>query len=522
MPYREIGVRKIGLECSRGTARKPFALTDCARSPIVRDGPYVLIPSQPPETASPMPPAPAPPPSMTVDPSLMSGHTAVVGLQWGDEGKGKIVDLLTREHDLIVRYNGGSNAGHTIVVEGTRYALHLIPSGILDSSRTCVIGNGVVVDPVKLVEEIASLRERGIAIGDNLRISSRAHVVLPYHQAADAARENALARLNRPAEATEDEEHVGRSIGTTRRGIGPAYADKIGRATAIRIGDLLNPARLRELLDIICPIRAAELSALDSSHAKSADLDPAALTERFAAIGKQLAPHIVDTTYLLHEAWRNGQRMLFEGANASLLDVDHGTFPFVTSSNASTLGIPAGTGLPGRCVSRVIGIAKAYTTRVGAGPHPTELHDAVGDQIREVGREYGTTTGRPRRCGWLDLVALRYTAMINGVTDLSIMLLDVLSGHSELKVCTAYRLPDGTVTERFIPDGVQLEAVTPVYETLPGWAEPIDHLDDFDQLPENARQYVRFIEDTIGLPASIVSVGPGREQTLRPAAYQTS
>jgi len=432
-------------------------------------------------------------------------HTAVVGLQWGDEGKGKIVDLLTRDHDLIVRYNGGANAGHTIVIGGERYALHLIPSGILSPGKTCVIGNGVVIDPQRLLEEIETLRGRNIEIGENLRISNRAHVVMPYHQALDGAFERAM-------EASNDlGGNVEGAIGTTRRGIGPAYADKVYRSTALRMIDLLDEQRLTERLRFIAPIRTAQLRAFDPA---AEPIDPDALVKTYAALGRRLAPFVTDTTWLLHDRLAAGDRILFEGANASLLDVDHGTYPYVTSSHSSSLGIPAGTGIPGAHIQRVVGIMKAYSTRVGGGPFPTEDHGETGHRIRERGREYGTTTGRPRRCGWLDLVAVRYSAMICGVTEIAVMLLDVLSGLDELKICTSYRLADGRVTDRFIPDAPSLLGAEPIYETLPGWSEEIDRLTDRAQLPRAAQAYLDRIERFIGTRVDIVSVGPERLQTL--------
>jgi adenylosuccinate synthase len=437
-------------------------------------------------------------------PAQVPRHTAVVGLQWGDEGKGKIVDLLTAEHDVIVRYNGGANAGHTVVVEGERYALHLIPSGILYPDKTCVIGNGVVVDPEKLLDEMETLAGRGIAIGSNLRVSDRAHVVMPYHKMHDEALEAFLG----------ERESTGRArlaIGTTKRGIGPAYADKVYRATSIRMGELLDADRLRHRLRVICSIQTARLAALGVTDAV---LDPDELTDRSAALGARLADHLTDTTYLLHDCVADGRSILMEGANASLLDLDHGTFPYVTSSHCSTLGIPAGTGVPFTRLDRVVGIMKAYATRVGAGPFPTELESEAGDRIRERGHEYGTTTGRPRRCGWLDLVAVRYSSMICGVTGIACMLLDVLAGFDELRLCTHYRLPDGSVTDRFIPDAHRLSEVEPIYETLPGWTEEIDETTDLAHLPANARAYLGRIEELLGLPVEIVSVGPERAQTL--------
>jgi adenylosuccinate synthase len=439
-------------------------------------------------------------------PQRRTPHTAVVGLQWGDEGKGKIVDVLTADHDVIARYNGGANAGHTVEVAGERYALHLIPSGILYPDKTCVIGNGVVVDPEKLIEEMDRLRSRGVAVaGRNLLISDRAHVVMPYHKEQDAALEEFLADV-------AEGERGSLAIGTTRRGIGPAYADKISRSTAIRVGDLLDDAYLRDRLRVICRLRTAELAALG---VRTSPLDPDALADRYAALGEQLRPHIVDSTYALHDALQSGRRILFEGANACLLDIDHGTYPFVTSSNCSTLGIPAGTGVPGDQVGRVLGIMKAYSTRVGAGPFPTELSDSTGDRIRERGREFGTTTGRPRRCGWLDLVAVRYSAMVCGATGVACTLFDVLTGFDELRICTRYRLADGSVTDRFIPDAHRLEQATAMYETLPGWTEALRDVDDRRQLPANAERYLAFIEEQLNLPIDMVSVGPDRRHTLQ-------
>lgn len=433
-------------------------------------------------------------------------HTAVVGLQWGDEGKGKIVDVLTADHDVIARYNGGANAGHTVEVAGERYALHLIPSGILYPDKTCVIGNGVVVDPEKLLEEMDRLRSRGVAIGArNLLISDRAHVVMPYHKEQDAALEEFLADV-------AEGERGSLAIGTTRRGIGPAYADKVSRSTAIRVGDLLDDAYLRDRLRVICRLRTAELAALG---VRTSPLDPDALADRYAALGEQLRPHIVDSTYALHGALQSGRRILFEGANACLLDIDHGTYPYVTSSNCSTLGIPAGTGVPGDRIGRVLGIMKAYSTRVGAGPFPTELSNAIGERIRERGREFGTTTGRPRRCGWLDLVAVRYSAMVCGATGVACTLFDVLTGFDELRICTKYRLADGSVTDRFIPDAHRLEQASAVYETLPGWTETLREVDDRRQLPANAERYLAFIEEQLNLPIDMVSVGPDRKHTLQ-------
>ncbi|MDA1007740.1 MAG: adenylosuccinate synthase [Planctomycetota bacterium] len=435
----------------------------------------------------------------------ISRHTAVVGLQWGDEGKGKIVDVLTAQHDVIVRYNGGANAGHTVVVDGKKYALHLIPSGILNADKRCIIGNGVVVDPEKLIEEMDQLRARGIHVtGKNLRVSDRAHVVMPWHKEQDAALEEYMA-------AVTAGDRGSLAIGTTRRGIGPAYSDKVRRSTAIRMRDLLDPPYLRERLQVICKLRTAELHALGVN---TDPLDPVALGDRYIAIGKQLAPYIGDTVYELHDAMARGDSILFEGANAALLDIDHGTYPYVTSSNCSSLGIPAGTGVPGRHLTRVIGIMKAYSTRVGGGPFPTELTCELGHKIRERGREYGTTTGRPRRCGWLDLVAVRYSVMLCGATSVACSLFDVLAGFEELKICVGYRLPNGSSTDRFIPDARGLENVQPIYETLPGWPEPEIAAGNRADLHPNARAYLDRIEAAIGIPIEMVGIGPDRKQTL--------
>jgi adenylosuccinate synthase len=430
--------------------------------------------------------------------------TAVVGLQWGDEGKGKIVDVLTAGHDVIVRYNGGANAGHTVVVGDQRYALHLIPSGILYPDKSCVIGNGVVVDPEKLLQEMEGLEARGIKVGTNLVISDRAHVVMPYHKEQDAALEEYLSGVTAG-------ERGNLSIGTTRRGIGPAYADKVHRSTAIRMGDLLDADYLASRLQVICRLRTEELKALG---VQAPPLDASALTARYAALGERLRPHVRDTVYHLHDCQRAGKSLLFEGANACLLDIDHGTYPYVTSSNCSTAGIHSGTGIPGRSLRRVIGIMKAYSTRVGAGPFPTELIDATGSTIRERGREYGTTTGRPRRCGWLDLVAVRYSAMVCGATEIACTLFDVLTGFDELRICTHYRLADGSTTDRFIPDAKRLEGATPVYRSFKGWTEQVSDLPDRAALPKAARDYLDAVEEHVGVPVSMVSVGPERTQTL--------
>lgn len=422
--------------------------------------------------------------------------SAVVGLQWGDEGKGKIVDLLAPGHDAVVRYNGGANAGHSVVVDGQRYSLHLIPSGILYPRKLAVIGNGVVVDPDALVREIEALEARGVSTR-GLVVSSRAHVVMPYHIAEDQRREEIL----RGAGAQQ-----GSEIGTTKRGIGPCYAEKAQRAGAVRMGDLLRPEALRERLAVAVPAKRL-LAGLDDG------LSEARLLETMTAFGDRLRDRIVDTAYLLNDLVRQGKRLLFEGGNATLLDVDHGTFPYVTSSACSALGIAQGTGVSSSCIERVVGVMKVYTTRVGRGPMPTELTDALGDAIRERGREYGTTTGRPRRVGWLDLVALRYSIMLNGVTSLAVTMLDVFSGFESLMVCTKYRTPEGE-TDRFLPDAYDLARASPVYVPMAGFAEDVSGATSRGDLPGAARRYLDFIEDFVETEIEWVSVGPERRQTI--------
>jgi adenylosuccinate synthase len=421
------------------------------------------------------------------------GNTSVVGLQWGDEGKGKIIDLLSEHFDYAVRWNGGSNAGHKVEVGATKYRFHLIPIGILRPNVTCVICSGVVIDPLKTLEEIDGLSTQGVAIENNLKLSANANVVFPYHKLQDQLAE---------AKAADGK------IGTTGRGIGPCYADKANRSTAIRLSDLLDDSRLAGKLERIVAEKNLILKALYNAG----PLDWKPMFEQYRACGEQLRPFITDTTRLLHQALKEKKRMLFEGANAVLLDVDHGTVPFVTSSNCGT-GLSVGTGLPARAVDTTLGIVKAYSTRVGGGPFPTELHDALGEKIRERGHEYGTTTGRPRRCGWIDTVALRYSVAISGASCISIMLLDVLSTLDELKICTSYKIK-GQATDWFPSDALELQNAQPVYETVKGWHESLDNVATFDQLPQNAQTYLARLEHHIGVPIKIISIGPARHQTL--------
>ncbi len=435
---------------------------------------------------------------------LETGHCAVVGLQWGDEGKGKVVDLLAGMYDLVVRYNGGANAGHSVQVGDKRYALHLIPSGILSPDAVNVLGNGVVIDPAQVVKEINTLRGEGITIGDNLKISDRAHLVFEYHKVQDVLYEQAIAKAMGDKAA----------IGTTGRGIGPCYADKALRSMAIRVGDLKDEKALSEKLTRIVAIKNTILAALAKQCGQPFEpFDAQKILQDTLKLAEVLRPHICDSAHLLHSAIDVGKRLLFEGANATLLDIDHGTYPFVTSSNCSSLGVHTGTGIPGHKVTNVLGIVKAYQTRVGGGPMPTELHDAVGDRIREVGKEYGTTTGRPRRVGWLDLVALKYTAQLSGATGIALMLVDVLAGMPELKLCTGYR-HHGEMLENFPADAAVLDTLEPVYETVPGFEESVEECRRFDNLPDNARAYIRRIEEFVGVPVVLVSVGPRRDQTV--------
>jgi adenylosuccinate synthase len=423
--------------------------------------------------------------------------TCVVGLQWGDEAKGKIVDLLTERHDFVVRYNGGANAGHTVVRGGQTFKLSLLPTGVLRPSVRSVIGNGVVVYPPRFLEEVADLRKAGVAVGDNLILSDHAHVIFPYHQEEE--------RIN--------EAGAEQAIGTTGRGIGPCYQDKVGRIAGVRIGELLHPEHLRERLRVVVPRKNRLLRGL-SADAKPFDAD--AIWNEYVGYGEKLRPHVTDTTRLLLDAHKAGKRILFEAAQGSLLDVDHGTYPFVTSSNSSTAGVASGSGVPARALDRVVGVIKAYATRVGRGPFPTELDDGpngVGERIRRTGREYGTVTGRPRRCGWFDAVAARYTAALCGADELAVMLLDVLSELDEVRVAVDYDM-DGERVGWFPGDAFLLQRCKPIYETLPGWRTDVSGARKPTDLPAAARRYIDRLSELVGLPASIVSVGPDHEQTI--------
>jgi adenylosuccinate synthase len=428
--------------------------------------------------------------------------TCVIGLQWGDEAKGKIVDLLTLRHDIVVRYQGGANAGHTVVVGDQVYKLSLLPSGVLTPGVTCVIAGGVVFNPAKAIEELDELAGRGVEDHDNLKLSDRVHVIFPWHFAEDRAMDS----------STSD----GENIGTTQRGIGPCYRDKVGRSYAIRLGDMYRPT-FRERVKMITEVKNRAIAAMTADSSKFTPLDADEIYEQYRRFAERLKPYVDDTTEYLLAAAESGKRILFEGAQGALLDVDHGTYPFVTSSNSSGVGVSNGSGVPGKYIDHVIGIVKAYSTRVGGGPFPSEQDNEIGQRIRDQGNEYGTVTKRPRRCGWLDAVAIRYTARLSGVDSICVMLLDVLSGLDELQICTAYKI-DGKQTKQFPSQVDDLRRVEPVYETLPGWQEDITGVRELDDLPANARLYLDRIMELIGVPIELVSVGPERDQTIRVAS----
>lgn len=427
--------------------------------------------------------------------SVLQGNSVVVGLQWGDEGKGKIVDVLTEHAEVVVRYCGGANAGHTVVINGQKYSTHLLPVGIFRPHALNLIGNGVVLDPEALIREIDEFLGKGFPISpENLRISYKAHVVMPYHKEEDALRESA---------------NEGNSIGTTRRGIGPTYADKMHRTSAIRMSDLLNEKRLEEKIGHVVTERNKVFKVLYDAP----PIQWKQVFETYRDYGKRLKPFVDDASARLIESWRAGKRIVFEGAHAALLDIDHGTFPYVTSSSCSALGLYTGAGCPPQVVQNFIGIMKPYCTRVGGGPFPTEQDNATGQYIRERGNEYGTTTRRPRRCGWLDAVATRYSVELQGITHIALTLLDVLSGLDHINICTAYKIR-GQRVERFRADMDTLAEVEPIYETLPGWSGNITGCRKFEELPREAQQYVKRVETLMGAPIKMVSVGADRNATL--------
>ncbi len=416
-------------------------------------------------------------------------NLVVLGAQWGDEGKGKIVDLLTAHFAIVGRYQGGHNAGHTVYVNGTKFILRLIPSGILHPGVICAIGNGVVIDPQALFAEIDELSKNGIDTGDRIVVSDKAHLILPYHRDLDLL-----------AEARRGE----RKIGTTSRGIGPAYEDKIARR-GIRVGDLADPRGLEQ--NIRDNVNARNRLVQDST------MDWRQVLEQLLKHAERMRPMVRDVSVMLNEAMRDGKRILFEGAQGTLLDIDHGTYPYVTSSNASIGGVCTGMGVPPRAIGRALGVVKAYTTRVGEGPFPTELSGEMGNRLRETGSEYGAVTGRPRRCGWFDAVAARYAARINGLDGLALTKLDVLDGLERIDICTSYRCGGRTLTE-FPSDVGQLAVCEPVYESMPGWTSPTAGVRTYAALPEAARAYIARLEEVSGVRAAIVSTGSERDDTI--------
>jgi adenylosuccinate synthase len=423
--------------------------------------------------------------------------SCVVGLQWGDEAKGKIVDWLCDAHDVVVRYQGGANAGHTVVAGGVTYKLSLVPTGILRPGIDCVIGNGTVVHPPAFLKEVETLIGQGVDITSRLHVSDRAHVILPYHLAEE--------RLTEESSSSADH------LGTTRRGIGPCYRDKVGRVHGVRIGDLYHPGRFLAHIGRIIAYKNRLLTAMLDDYEP---LNPDAVADEYLGYAERMRPYVNDATAWLHGALGKGRKLLFEGAQGSLLDVDHGTYPYVTSSNSSAAGIAAGSSVPTRHIDRWIGVVKAYTTRVGGGPFPTEQDNDTGERIRRVGKEYGTVTGRPRRCGWFDAVAVRHSSRVSGATEIAVMLLDVLSGIDPLHVCTGYEDDEGRTVTDFPGSLADLERCRPIYKTLPGWKDDITAARSWSDLPPEARTYVEFLADQIGVPVSIVSVGPERTQTI--------
>ncbi len=422
--------------------------------------------------------------------------TVIVGAQWGDEGKGKIVDLLAQESDVVCRYQGGPNAGHTVIVDGETFKFRHLPSGIL-SGKVSVLGAGCVVDPGVLLQEIDDLEARGIS-SEPLRVSGNAHVIMPWHIAIDGASEKRLGKLQ---------------IGTTRRGIGPAYADKAARI-GIRVQDLLDPKILRQKIEVALAEKNIWLERVYEQDPFELD-DVVTTHETFA---QRLRAFVADTSLLVDRALADGQRVLLEGAQGTLLDLDHGTYPFVTSSNPIAGAAATGIGIGPTRIDEVLGVSKAYVTRVGAGPFPSEMDDQVGAQVRELGQEFGTVTGRERRPGWLDLVALRYAVRLNGITSLALTKLDVLSTFDDLEICVAYRLPDGTETRDFPAHQSEFHHAEPVFETVPGWTEPLDDCATLADLPEAARTYVERVERELGVPVELVGTGAAREQVLARAS----
>jgi adenylosuccinate synthase len=414
----------------------------------------------------------------------------VLGIQWGDEGKGKLVDFLTKKADTVVRFQGGNNAGHTIVINGEKYVLHIIPSGILHKGKKCIIGNGVVIDPAVLISEMDNLRKKGFEINDNILISKAAHLIMPYHI------------------AIEKEFEKGKKIGTTGRGIGPAYTDKIARH-GVRVIDLFYPEVLMGKINA----NLSTINFLLENLYKAQPLKAEEIYTQYLGYGEKLSKYAADTDIIINTEIEAGKNVLFEGAQGTLLDIDHGTYPFVTSSNTIAGGVCTGAGISPIRIDRIIGVMKAYTTRVGEGPFPSEIKDALGECLRQKGGEYGATTGRPRRCGWLDMVALKYAVRLNGLTGLAITKLDILDGIDRIKICTGYK-HNGIIYEEFPKEIEILQNCEPIYEELDGWKEKTSGIRDFDNLPKNAKIYIHKIEKILKTEAQMISIGQGREDTI--------
>jgi adenylosuccinate synthase len=417
----------------------------------------------------------------------------IVGAQWGDEGKGKIVDVLSSNFDVVARYAGGHNAGHTVIINGKKFVLQLIPCGILRAGSLSVIGNGVVLDPFAFMKEVNALRATGVTVDGNLFVSNRAHVILPYHRMIELGAENAPGRVK---------------IGTTSRGIGPTYEDKMARR-GLRVADLLDKALLRTHIENACREKNTIAHALFNSD----PLDPDQMYEDYSAIADQVAPFVADTCLMVNKAIRNGKRVMFEGAQGTMLDIDHGTYPFVTSSSATSGGAVIGTGVPPTSISTVIGITKAYCTRVGEGPFPTEIHDELGEVIRKKGNEFGAVTGRPRRCGWVDLPLLRYSNMVNGTGWLVVTKLDVLDELAKIPVCVGYKI-DGKETEEIPAQDSGFKKIEPIYREFDGWQTSTEGITDHEKLPAKAQEYLKFLQKETSAKIAMVSTGPDRDQTI--------
>lgn len=433
------------------------------------------------------------------DLSKKANTVVIVGAQWGDEGKGKIVDVLSENFDIVARYAGGHNAGHTVIIKGQKFVLQLIPCGVLREGRTSVIGNGVVLDPFAFMKEVNSLKSMGVKLDGHLFVSNRAQVILPYHRMIELAAENAPGRVK---------------IGTTSRGIGPAYQDKMSR-NGLRVVDLLDKEILKKHIQNACKEKNTIAHALFNSE----PLDPDKMFAEYSEISDQVAPFVTDTCSLLNKAYKAGKSIMFEGAQGTMLDIDHGTYPFVTSSSATSGGAVTGTGIAPNAIKTVVGLTKAYCTRVGEGPFPTEIHEPIGDLLRKKGNEFGAVTGRPRRCGWVDLPLLRYAADVNGVNYWVVTKLDVLDELEEIPVCVGYKL-NGKKIDYIPADAGSLDKVECVYEKLPGWKKSTEGIDSWEKLPAKAQTYLQFLEKETSVKIGMVSTGPDRDQTMMLAGFE--